>query len=191
MTRISTFALVFTLSAASIHAEESRQLTVRMTFSGSGTYLARAVNLIPNMPSVANGPVDDLIAAGDGSLGPFTLHDVSATTANPTGFGCAGPNSIAFTFVAAGGVYRFEDGSLLTTRLKAGTVCINLTAGSAADNVTEEITGGTGRFKNASGTLTTTTTSDHPVLFDASMQPVLVAIPSAVVTGTIVLPNPE
>jgi hypothetical protein len=191
MKRLLTFALVFTSSAARIHADDSRQLTIQMTFSGSGTYLARPVNLIPNMPGVANGPVVDLITAGDGSLGRFTLHDVSATTANPTGFGCAGPNSIAFTFVAAGGVYRFEDGSLLTTRLKAGTVCINLTTASAADTVTEEITGGTGRFKNASGTLTTTTTSDHPVLFDASMQPVLVAIPSAVVIGTIVLPNPE
>ena len=175
MKLISALALVLTLGTASITAQESRQLAVRMTFSGSGTYLARPVNLIPNMPGVANGPVVDLTTAGNGSLGPFTLHDVSATTANPTGFGCAGPNSIAFTFVAAGGVYRFEDGSLLTTKLKAGTVCINLTAGSAADNVTEEITGGTGRFKNASGTLTTTTASDYPVLFDASMQPVLVA----------------
>jgi hypothetical protein len=191
MKRISTFALVLTLVAATIQAEGSAQQTVRMTFSGSGTYLARPVNLIPNMPSVTNGPVVDLTTARDGSLGRFTLHDVSATSANPTGFGCAGPNSIAFTFVAAGGVYRFDDGSLLTTKLKAGTVCINLAAGSAADTVTEEITGGTGRFKNASGSLTTTTTSDYPVLFDASMQPVLVAIPNAVVTGTIVLPKPE
>src|ERR1700730_12607706 len=134
MKHIWIFALVLTLDDARVHAEESRRLTVRMTFSGSGTYLARPVNLIPNMPSVANGPVVYLITAGDGSLGRFTLNNASATTANPTGFGCAGPNSIAFTFVAAGGVYRFEDGSLLTTKLKAGTVCINLQDDSATHN---------------------------------------------------------
>src|ERR1700730_5062975 len=134
MKRISTFALVLTLGAAILQAEGPAQQTVRMTFSGSGTYLARPGNLIPPMPSVTIGPVVDLTTAGDGSLGRFTLHDVSATSANPTGFGCAGPNSIAFTFVAAGGVYRFDDGSLLTTRLKAGTVCINLQDDSATHN---------------------------------------------------------
>ena len=86
------------------------------------------------------------------------------------------------------GAFRFQDGSLLTYKVKAGTVCINFAAGSASNTLTLQMTGGTGPFKNASGTLTVTTTSDHPVLFDATgQQPVLVVIPGAEVTGTIVL----
>lgn len=183
MKSISILVLVLTFGSSGTLA---RDLQVQMAFSGSETLLARQVDLVPG----GNSAVGELTTAGNGSLGPFTYHNVNATTVNPTGFGCAGPNSIAFTFVALGGVYRFEDGSLLTTKLKAGTVCVDLAAGSAADIITEEITGGTGRFKNASGTLTTTTTGDHPILFDVTgQQPVLIAIPDARVTGTLILPD--
>jgi hypothetical protein len=182
MKHISTLALVLAFGAASIYAEQEQ---VRMTFSGSVTSLAPPINLV----SAGNGPLSETAFAGTGSLGPFTSRGVGANTAMPTGFGCAGPNSILFTSVAGAGVYRFEDGSLLTTKTKSGTVCVNLTAGSANDTIIEDITGGTGRFQNASGTLTTTTVGDHPVLFDATGHPIFFVVPNGQITGTIILPD--
>jgi hypothetical protein len=181
MRRISTFVLVLAIGAASAQAGEH---SVRMTFSGTATYLSPPVNLVAG----GNSPLVDVTTSGNGSLGPFTQHEVSATTTMPTGFGCAGPNSALFASVAGAGAFRFQDGSLLTYKITAGTICINFAAGSASNTLTLQMTGGTGPFKNASGTLTVTTTSDHPVLFDATgQQPVLVVIPGAEVTGTIVL----
>jgi hypothetical protein len=186
MKHISSLALAVMLGGASIHADQ--QLPVRMTFSGTGTYLAPQINLVPG----GNSPLIYVSFAGDGTLGPFSLNEVSATTAMPTNPGCAGANSLGFTWVAAAGALRFRDGSILTYKLKAGTVCIDFTKGSASDTVTEDITGGTGRFKNASGTLTFTTTADYPILFDATgQQPIMTVIPNGLVTGTIVLPDPQ
>jgi hypothetical protein len=185
MKHLSTLALALTLGAA-IHADQ--QLPVRMTFSGTGTYLYPQINLVAG----GNSSLIHVSFAGDGTLGPFTLNEVSATTAMPTNPGCAGSNSLGFTWVAAAGALRFPDGSLLTYKLKTGTVCIDFTKGSASDTVTDEITGGTGRFKNASGTLTFATTGDYPILFDATgQQPVMTVIPNGIVTGTIILPDPQ
>jgi hypothetical protein len=186
MKHISILVLALTLGAASVQAREQ---PVQMTYSGSGAYLAPPINLVPG----GNSPLSDLTVAGDGSLGPFTLHEVAATTATPTSAGCAAPDmSAAFAFVKAAGIFRFQDGSLLTYELKAGTSCIDFTKGFASSTITEQITGGTGRFKNASGTLTIKVPMSYPVLFDSTMtQPILIAFPNAVVTGTIVLPDPE
>ena len=52
----------------------------------------------------------------------------------------------------------------MTVGLKEGALCIDFMAGSAHLTATYEITGGTGRFKGASGALTTTATW-VPVLF--------------------------
>ena len=71
--------------------------------------------------------------------------------------------------------------------MTAGTTCVNFTAGSASNIFTEQITGGTGRFKNASGTLTVVVPASYPILFDSTGQPVLIVLPSGEVTGTIVL----
>ncbi len=184
MKHISTLALVLAFGAAGIHAQ---QHPVRMTSTGSATYLAAQISLGPN-----TGQVNDLSATGDGSLGSFTLREMSATFTTPSNTGCAGPNSAAFTFAFGAGVYRFSDGSLLTYKIKNGTVCIDFTAAAANATVTSEITGGTGRFKNAMGTLTGTVVGSYPILFDASgRQPVLVVVPNGTVTGTIVLQDRE
>jgi hypothetical protein len=178
-------SVLILMCGASIQA---RELSVSMTYSGSITYpevSAPPVNVVAG----GNSPLSDLTVAGDGSLGPFTLHEVAATAASPTSFGCAAPdNSAAFTFVKAAGIFRFQDGSLLTYELKAGTSCIDFTKGFGNSTITETITGGTGRFKNASGTLTIKVPVSYPVLFDDTMMhPVLLALPNGQVTGTIVL----
>jgi hypothetical protein len=184
MKHISTLALALTLGAVSMQA---LQYPVRMTFNGSGLYLPPQISLGAN-----TGQATDVSWSGDGSLGPFTHREVSAGSAMPTGPGCSGSNSLAFAFAAGAGFYRFNDGSLLTYKIKEGTSCIDFTAGSANATVTHEITGGTGRFKNASGTLSVTTSSSYPLLFDATgQQPVLIAFPSGQVTGTVTVPDPQ
>jgi len=77
------------------------------------------------------------------------------------------------------------DGSLLTVKLIQGGDCIDLAAQMAHCNLTLQITGGTGRFKNASGVLTYTETA-VPVLADASNNVVLVD-ETGEITGTISL----
>ena len=93
--------------------------------------------------------------------------------------------------VAAAGIFRFQDGSLLTYKTTAGTQCIDFTKGTATVAFTYGITGGTGFFKNATGTLQVTA-SGYAVLFDATgHQPVLGVITDGLLTGTIVLPNED
>jgi len=73
-------------------------------------------------------------------------------------------------------VFRFEDGDLLYVQLTEGGDCIDLVTNEAHCTVSFQITGGTGRFKNASGTLlftetVVTVTSDslnNPVYFAAT-----------------------
>jgi hypothetical protein len=176
--------LILTFAGASLNAQ---QHPVRMTFTGTAIYLPPQLSL-----GAGTGQVADLSQTGNGSLGPFTLREASATNALPSSMGCAGPNSSAFTFAAGAGVYRFNDGSLLTYKIKDGTSCIDFTAAAANTTITQEITGGTGRFKNATGTLTLTTLGSYPILFDASgRQPVLVVFPNGTVTGTIVVPESD
>jgi hypothetical protein len=62
----------------------------------------------------------------------------------------------------------------LKVSLTQGGDCIDLAADEGHCTLTLQITGGTGRFKNASGTLTFTETS-VPVLADALNNPVFFA----------------
>jgi hypothetical protein len=83
-------------------------------------------------------------------------------------------------------VFRFQDGSLLNVKLTEAGDCIDLAALQAQCTMTFQITGGTGRFKDASGVLTLTE-AVLPVLADASSNPVLFAA-TGEFTGTIAGP---
>jgi hypothetical protein len=91
--------------------------------------------------------------AGNSSLGPFTYRglwadDPGSRTTDSCGSGF-GPN---FRIVAGGGVFRFEDGSLLTVQLTEGTLCVDVSDPAhpvGRQFETYQITGGTGRFKHA------------------------------------------
>jgi len=137
------FTTVFVLGIGSgAQADESR--SVRMKFSG--TNLATSINLRPNTVT------DETHLTGDGSLGAFTFRELHADGASPQPpVGCTGPN---FAVVAGAGVFTFEDGSLLVVTVADGSACIDLAAGNAAITVNYQITGGTGRFREASGELT-------------------------------------
>ena len=170
MKRLTIIALMANLTLASAFAQHS----VNMVFSGNGA--ASPINLKQPNTSTAEENV-----AGDGTLGSFTFRDVRAIAAIPQ------PNStcvgLYFPSTAGTGVLRFEDGSLLTVSLTQGGDCIDLVHLVGHCSLTFKITGGTGRFKNASGTLTFTETS-VPVLTDALHNPVFFA-DTGEFTGTV------
>jgi hypothetical protein len=85
--------------------------------------------------------------------------------------------------LAGAAVLRFEDGSLLKLTLTEGADCINLETGQAHCVLTFQVTGGTGRFKGATGNLTLTETA-VPVLADAMNNPVFF-IGTGEIRGTI------
>ena len=164
MKHIATVALMLNLGVAGVYAQ---QKPVNMTFSGTNE--TSTINLQPGTHT------DEENVAGNGTLGPFTYRGLFADADSPPlSSTCPGPTHLYFPTVAGGGVFRFQDGSLLTVRLTQGSFCIDFTAGVAHATATYQITGGTGRFNGASGTLTKTATL-LPVLFNASNSAVLVA----------------
>jgi hypothetical protein len=174
MKHIATVALMFTLGVAGVYAQ---QKPVTMTFSGTST--PSTVNLqYPN----TNNSEDN--SAGDGTLGPFTFRNVRAINAIPEPSStCSGPTKVFFSSVAGAAVFRFQDGSLLKVTLMQAGDCIDFAALEAHCTMTFKITGGTGRFANASGTITLTETS-VPVLADAFHNPAFFAA-TGEFTGTV------
>jgi len=173
MKNIATVALMLSLGAASIYAQEN---SVRMTLSG--TAAKSTINLQPDAPT------SEYHLDGDGTLGPFTLRTVSTGTASPQQSStCSGPNMIYFSAVAGAGVLRFQDGGLLKVNLTGGGDCIDFAAQHATCTRIFRITGETGRFQGASGNVTLTMTV-APVLADASSNPVFFAV-TGDFTGTI------
>jgi hypothetical protein len=174
MKHIATVALMLNLGVAGVYAQ---QTSINMPFSG--TSAPSAINL--QVPGTSTGE-DNF--AGNGTLGQFTFRDVTAeTTAPQPSSTCSGPTKLHFLRVAGAAVLRFEDGSLLKVSLTQGDDCINLAAQQGQCTMTFKITGGTGRFKNASGILTLTETV-LPVLADATGNPVFFAS-TGEFTGTV------
>jgi hypothetical protein len=175
MKNIATVALMLNLGIASLYAQ---QRPVKVTFSGS--VVPTSINLKPNTIT------DEELSAGNGTLGNFTFRELHTDQTPQQSFGsCGGGFGPNFLVVAGGGVFRFKDGSLLTIKLTEGSYCIDVQAQPPVGHLTEtyQITGGTGRFKDASGTLTLTATR-HPVLLSDSNGAVLLTS-TGEFTGTI------
>jgi hypothetical protein len=174
MNHIATVTLMLNLGVASIYAQ---QMPVTMTFSG--TTGASAINL-----QQPNTTTSEWNVAGNSSLGQFTFRNISAETTMPQQSNtCSGPTVLYFVMVAGGGVFRFQGGSLLKVNLTQGALCVDLAAQEAHCTMTFNIIGGTGRFQDASGSLTYTETT-LPVLADASNNPVFFASTGGI-TGTV------
>ena len=181
MKRIAILALMLNLGVTGVYAQQKKSVPVnvpvKMTFSG--TLAPTTINLLQ-----PNTNTDEQNLAGNGTLGPFTFRELHADLAAPQPSStCSGPTHLFFATVAGGGVFRFQDGSLLTVRLTGGSFCIDFTAGMAHAIVTYQITGGTGRFNGASGALTKTATV-APVLFNASNS-VALAVDTGTFKGTV------
>ena len=175
MKYIAALALMLNLGVASVYAQG---YPVKMAYSGTSG--SSAINLQqPGTQTVEEN------FAGNGALGPFTFRIISAETTSPQQppSTCSGPTNIYFSRVAGAGVFRFPDGSLLKVNVTQGADCIDLAAQQGHCTLTFQITGGTGRFKDASGTLTLTETN-VPVLADALNNPVFFAS-TGEFTGTV------
>ena len=160
MKYMATVALMLTLGVTGVYAQDERP--VKMTFSG--TNVATTINLRPGTIT------DEHQSAGRGSLGAFTFRELHADQGGaPPSPTCSGPH---FLVVAGAGVFRFQDGSLLSVGITEGDGCVNLTAGVALLTVKYQISGGTGRFEGASGELTMTATQ-RSVLRNAAGMPAL------------------
>jgi hypothetical protein len=157
---IVSLVLMLNLGVAGVYAQ---QKPVKMTFSGTSE--ASTFKLV----SGAGSSEDNF--AGEGTLGSFAFRDLAAELpATPPPGTCSGPNMLYGVRAVTTGVFRFQDGSLLNVSLTQGSDCIDLAAQQAHCTVIFHITGGTGRFKSASGTLIFIETV-VPVLADASGNP--------------------
>src|SRR5919205_843042 len=116
MKNMAMAALMLNLGVAGVYAQ---QRPVNMTFSG--TVEPSTIKLQPD----TNTDEEDL--AGNGTLGPFTLRELHADTGSPqASTSCSGPTKVFFPTVAGAGVFRFQDGSLLTVKLTPGSsLCID------------------------------------------------------------------
>jgi hypothetical protein len=154
---------------------------VKMAYSGTSTG-ASVVNL--QQPGTLT--VEENFE-GYGALGAFTFRLISAETNSPQEppSTCAGPANIFFTRKGGTGVFRFQDGSLLLVSVTQGADCIDLSKppGQGHCTLTLQIASGTGRFKDASGTLILTELN-VPVLADALNNPVYFAS-TGYFTGTV------
>src|SRR5262249_17757219 len=137
---------------------------------------ATAINL--NQPNTNNSEQN---LAGNSTLGLFTFRIVRATAAapQPSSACSSGPY---FPNVAGAGLFSFQDGSLLKVSLGEGGDCIDLIQREGHCTMTFKITGGTGRFKDASGVLTLTETAVS--VPDASSNPIFFT-ETGEITGTI------
>ncbi len=165
MKLLATAALMLNFGVAGIYAQSA---SVNLTVSG--TAANSTVELTPGTPA------SEYNLAGGGLLDPFTFRVVNSTAANPDfPSTCTGPTKLHFASVAGAGVLRSGDGSLLTVNLTGGGDCIDFTANQALCIRIFQITGGTGRFKNASGSLTLTMTV-VPLAVDSTGNPVFITV---------------
>jgi hypothetical protein len=171
---LTAVTMMLSLGAASVYAQQRP-----VTGSFSGTAVPSTVNL------QAGTNAGDYDFGGNSALGPFTFRafTASAPSQAPIGTTC----SLYGSVVAGGGVFRFQDGSLLMVDSAKGTDCIQFTPTGPVAYCTRtfNISRGTDRFKNASGGTTVTFTfTVLPVLF-ASGAPVLSGITDGELTGTL------
>ncbi len=166
-------ALILVAGAANVCAQ---QIPVKMAFSGNG-----ASNAIDLKHPGANTVEENV--AGTGTLGSFTFRDLRAAATVPqASSACAG---LFFPSVAGGGIFRFQDGSLLKVVLTGGGDCIDLVHGMAHCTLTFQITGGTGRFQRVTGGALTYSETAVPVFFDGSGTAPGITTETGDITGTI------
>ncbi len=165
MKHIAAMALMLNLGVAGLYAHEK---PIKMTFSG--TEGRSGIDLQIPDPHTGDMHTGEFNFAGNGTLGSFTFRNVEANGDFPQQSSTCPANQVYVQTIAGAGVFRFQDGSLLKLKLTEGHDCIDFVALEAHCTRIFQITGGTGRFKDASGTLTLTEIV-VPVLADAAGMP--------------------
>jgi hypothetical protein len=169
----ATVALMLTLGVTSAFAQGR---PIKMSFSGSN--VATTINLQPGTVT------DETQLAGTGTLGAFTFRELHADGPGAQAVTCPGPR---FPVLAGAGVFRFQDGSLLIVTVTDGSGCVVPAERHAVLTVNYEITGGTGRFTDASGNITMTATL-AAILRNAAGAPALL-INTGEFEGTLIKAN--
>jgi hypothetical protein len=168
-TLTTTAALMLNLGAASVYAQHA---PVALLFSGTS---------VPSTITIQPGaPTSEYSLAGTGTLGKFILTTLEASSQPP------GPCPTTDHPYSGAGVFRFADGSLLMVNLTQGSDCLQFTPTGPVAHCTRtfQVTGGTGRFKNASGGTIALNETVLAVLFDASNNPIFFAA-TGEMTGTV------
>ena len=137
--------VVLSLFVVSAHAEEE---TITFESDNTTTFASAPFNF--NGEGVANYA----FFTGVSTQGPLSGQGVSQSA--PTGNSCTlpdGSSGIELKLVDHVAVTRFEPGDLLFERGQPGdlTACLDLTSGRFHEEGRVHITGGTGRFRGASG----------------------------------------
>jgi hypothetical protein len=170
MKRTVTVVLMLLLTAAASYAQ---QKPVKMKYSGSE--LTTTYNIAGNMFS------GEEKLTGDGSLGHFTYRALRADGDNFT-ITDACPEG-DFSVLKGAGIFRFSDGSLMTVNITGGAISVDAN-GLGHLTETYQVTGGTGRFKNATGELSLKGTL-NVVLLDVTGQTPLLLTNTGEFGGTI------
>lgn len=167
---MASVTLMLGLGVTGVYAQPGN---VNMTVSGTA---ARSTI------SLQGTPAAEYRLAGHGTVGQFTLRVMSISMSSPQkSVTCSGPTKVYLPSVAGAGVLRADNGDLLKFHLTGGGDCIDFAAGEALCTRILEVTGGTNRFSNASGSVTLIMTV-MPVLADGP-NPVFFAI-TGDITGT-------
>lgn len=147
MNQKSTIALAIGFAAAGIFAQPAayaQQSALKMNYSGS--IVATTIDLAPGTIT------DEEDLAGNGTLGKFTFRKLRADVTAFTFGRCGNGFGPIFRVAAGAGVFRFDDGSLLTVKLTAGELCVDVSDPAHLVGHLREtylVTGGTGRFGRA------------------------------------------
>ena len=146
--------MVVFLLACCVASASAQHTTIKATLSGTN---------VPSLVDLQTGTSSsEYDLTGTGSLGLFTLRVISAGAASPqSSNSCSG---LYFPILAGQAVLRTSDGSLLKLNLTGGSDCIDLVAMQAHCIRAFQTIGGTGRFKDASGTVVTLTMTVSPVV---------------------------
>jgi hypothetical protein len=95
--------------------------------------------------------------AGNGSLGPITTDGYGEWSSPGVPATCPnGHTGFRHTLIAARAVARIENGDLFFFQDTTGTLCFDPATNLAVFNVSGNITGGTGQFLNATGSISST-----------------------------------
>ena len=146
---LATVIVMLAIGGSAAYAGDQ---AVTLTFSGTS-------ETSPTNLQQPNSTNDGDNFAGKSTLGAFTARNLRAiSSVLGSSDTCSGPNLLYYPEISGASVIRFDDGSMIAMNLTQGADCIDLTTGLAHCTVTFQIIGGSGRFVNATGTLTMTET---------------------------------
>jgi hypothetical protein len=128
--------------------------TVKVNGSGQGTDLTTAFNFHEGAPA------NSVVSTGKDNIGG-TFNEQAVEEYSSTADSCTAPDGTAGTasfLVQAAAVTNYKGGQIYTsgTAATGNNACVSSTTGSFGVTATQTVIGGSGKFANASGSITYT-----------------------------------